>query len=63
MPHFPKQSEIKAYKCPGCSNWYFPSNISCGVLHAPGTCCHTYEREAAAPSSTASGRARRTTRR
>lgn len=41
MPYFPKkQKQETAYKCAGCGQWYLRGNVSCCVLHAPGTCCH-----------------------
>lgn len=42
MPYFPPRRETKYY-CPNCKAWFIPSNISCTVLHEPGTCCHKYE--------------------
>ena len=45
MPYFPIQPKPKPYKCEGCGGWYFYSNMSCTVLHSPGSCCHYYEEQ------------------
>jgi hypothetical protein len=42
MPYFPTRQE-SAYRCEGCGDWFIPSNVSCCVAHAPGTCCHVTE--------------------
>lgn len=50
MPYFPKEVEVPPYKCQGCGGgWFKPGWQSCLVLHAPGTCCHTYEVPSEAP--------------
>ena len=40
---------IEIYKCPICNKIYRrqigPMLMSCGVMHAPGTCCHYGEKE------------------
>lgn len=44
MPYFPlKTAKGSAYYCPQCKAWYTRSNVSCCVLHAPGSCCHMGE--------------------
>lgn len=49
MPYFPQQQET-AYKCQGCGQWYYRGNVSCCVLHTPGSCCHFGERPATPPT-------------
>ena len=49
MPYFPKQPE-QAYQCEGCKGWFYPSNMSCCVAHAPGSCCHQYEQSTLPPA-------------
>lgn len=39
MAYFPHKSQ-RAYKCEGCGRWFIKGNVSCCVMHAPGTCCH-----------------------
>ena len=40
-------------RCAGCGKWFEPipemQNVSCCVMHPPGTCCHYTEREVDAP--------------
>ena len=50
MPYFPELPEPAPYKCPGCNKWFAANNVSCGVYHSPGTCCHEYEEEVNAPN-------------
>ena len=55
MVYFPKIEEGPAVptKCPGCAKWYVPNparaNVSCCVMHYPGSCCHYSETEVPAP--------------
>lgn len=39
---------IKIYRCPVCQKLWFVTpasrHTSCGVYHAPGSCCHYMER-------------------
>lgn len=48
MPYFPEQAEL-IYQCRGCGKWFIPGNVSCGVLHSAGTCCHYGETETIEP--------------
>lgn len=50
MPYFPTQVEIPPYFCPNCKAWYRHSNMSCCVVHPPGSCCHEYEQRVEAPA-------------
>ena len=45
MPYFPTLDE-RVYRCQGCGEWFYPASRSCLVAHAPGSCCHHYERPA-----------------
>ncbi len=49
MPYFPTRTE-QAYRCPGCQKWFLMGNMSCCVLHAPGSCCHEFEQPIDAPN-------------
>ena len=60
-PHCPVEQErvareslAKPEKCRGCGKWYVPTegmeNVSCTVLHGPGSCCHYSETEVAEPT-------------
>lgn len=50
MPYFPPLNTLTAYQCPGCHGWFLPSNTSCCVAHAPGTCCHHFEQVVPGPT-------------
>jgi len=45
MPYFPERDTPGSYYCPKCKEWYAYGDRSCLVLHAPGTCCHEYEKK------------------
>jgi hypothetical protein len=47
MPYFNSNEGI--YYCPVHRSWYKPSGLRCLVVHAPGTCCHEYEKPCGAP--------------
>ena len=58
MVYFPPISEglPEPMKCPGCEKWFVlnpaMANVSCCVLHGPGSCCHFSETEVPAPEET-----------
>jgi hypothetical protein len=50
VPYFPPAEPPKPYYCPNCKAWFYYSNMSCLVMHGPGSCCHHYEQKAPAPT-------------
>lgn len=57
MTYFPpvKQERIQPSRCPGCGDWYVPTpgmeNVSCCVMHPPGSCCHYSETRVEPPEA------------
>jgi len=56
MTYFPSFDEIKSepFLCQGCGKWFVPTpgmeNVSCCVMHGPGSCCHYSETEIPEPN-------------
>jgi hypothetical protein len=50
VTYYPLKVEPVPEKCPGCGKWHIRvQNISCCVMHPPGTCCHMGEQEVPEP--------------
>lgn len=44
IKQFTEETIIKIFKCSVCGNCYYENpakmNLSCCVIHSPGSCCH-----------------------